>query len=70
MAIYQQKQCFFCSQNIDNIDYKDAVLLKRYVSSQAKIIDPKYTGTCSRHQRSLAIAIKRSRFLGLLPFVG
>jgi small subunit ribosomal protein S18 len=62
-------QCYFCSQNIKNIDYKDAALLKRFISSQAKIVDPRYTGTCSKHQRHLAQAIKRARFMGLLPFV-
>jgi small subunit ribosomal protein S18 len=62
-------QCFFCSQNSKVIDYKDIELLRRFVSGQAKIIDPKYTGICAKHQRMLAMAIKRARFLGLLPFV-
>jgi len=65
----KKKQCFFCSQNVQEIDYKDIELLKRFVSSQAKIIDPRYTGTCSRHQRRLAQAIKRARFMALLPYV-
>ncbi len=43
--------------------------MKKFISGQAKIVDPKYTSTCARHQRRLAIAIKRARFLGLLPFV-
>jgi len=64
-----KKQCFFCSQNIKDVDYKDQDIIKKFVSSQAKIIDPKFTGTCSKHQRILARAIKRARFLGLLPFV-
>lgn len=64
-----QKQCFFCSQNLTEIDYKDAELLRRFVSGQCKIIDPKHTGTCSKHQRRLAQAIKRARFLAILPFV-
>ncbi|NCQ02479.1 30S ribosomal protein S18 [Candidatus Wolfebacteria bacterium] len=62
-------QCFFCSQNSKTIDYKEAELLKRFISSQAKIIDPKYTGICAKHQRMLAKAIKRARIMGLLPFV-
>jgi len=62
-------QCVFCSQNLRDVDYKDAELLRRFVSAQAKIIDPRYTGTCVKHQRRLANAIKRARFLGLLPFV-
>lgn len=63
------KQCFFCSQNLKEIDYKDIELLRRFISGQAKIIDPRHTGTCAKHQRSLAIAIKRARYLALLPFV-
>lgn len=63
------QQCFFCSQNLRDIDYKEIELLKRFISSQAKIIDPRYTGTCVKHQRRLARAIKRSRFMALLPFV-
>ncbi|HEY4475875.1 MAG TPA: 30S ribosomal protein S18 [Candidatus Paceibacterota bacterium] len=62
-------QCFFCSQNLRDVDYKEAELLRRFMSGQAKITDPRYTGTCVKHQRLLARAIKRARFLGLLPFV-
>ncbi len=51
------------------IDYKEIDLLKRFVSGQAKIIDPRHTSVCAKHQRLLATAIKRARFLGLLPFV-
>jgi small subunit ribosomal protein S18 len=51
------------------IDYKEVDLLKKFVSSQAKIIDPRHTGVCAKHQRKLATAVKRARFLALLPFV-
>lgn len=51
------------------IDYKNAEFLRRFVSSQGKIIDPRYTGTCGKHQRRLALAIKRARFMAFLPFV-
>ncbi len=61
--------CFFCSQNIKNVDYKETEMLKRFTSSQMKIIDPKHTGTCAKHQRKLAEAIKRARFMGLVAFV-
>jgi small subunit ribosomal protein S18 len=63
------RQCYFCSQNLNEIDYKDAELLRKFISGQAKIIDPKFSGVCAKHQRRLATAIKRSRYLGLLPFV-
>ncbi|MFQ5752148.1 MAG: 30S ribosomal protein S18 [bacterium] len=62
-------QCFFCSQNLTYIDYKETELLRRFTSSQMKIIDPKHTGVCAKHQRKLAQAIKRARFMGLLPYV-
>lgn len=63
------QQCFFCSQNLMNVDYKEVDLLRRFVSSQAKIIDPRHTSICAKHQRKLAQAIKRARFMGLLAYV-
>ncbi|OGM90680.1 30S ribosomal protein S18 [Candidatus Wolfebacteria bacterium RIFCSPLOWO2_01_FULL_38_11] len=63
-------QCFFCSQNLKTIDYKDAENLKQFTSSQSKIIDPKWTGVCSKHQRMISQAIKRARFMGLLSYIG
>jgi small subunit ribosomal protein S18 len=63
------QQCFFCSQNLQNVDYKETDLLKRFVSSQAKIIDPRHTHICAKHQRKIAIAVKRARFMALLPYV-
>jgi len=63
------QQCFFCSQNMKEVDYKETEMLKRFVSSQAKMVDPKHTGICAKHQRKVATAIKRARFLGLLPYV-
>lgn len=63
------QQCFFCSQNLKYVDYKETELLKRFVSSQMKIIDPRHTNVCAKHQRKLALAIKRARFMGLLPYV-
>jgi len=61
-------QCFFCSQNSKTVDYKEAELLKKFISAQGKIIDPRYTGICAKHQRMVARAIKRARILGLLSF--
>ncbi len=54
---------------MQEVDYKEVELLRRFVSGQAKIIDPRYTGTCSKHQRRLANAVKRARFMALLPYV-
>ncbi len=65
----EMKQCFFCSQNVKQVDYKDVMLLRRFISGQGKIVDPRHTGTCAKHQRMLAQAIKRARFMGFLSFV-
>lgn len=62
-------QCFFCSQNLKEISYRETELLKRFISSQMKIIDPQHTGVCAKHQRKLAQSVKRARYLGLLPFI-
>lgn len=67
--MFNKKQCYFCSQNLSEIDYKDTEMLRRFMSGQAKVIDPKYTGICAKHQRLLSAALKRGRILGLLPFV-
>ncbi len=61
--------CFFCTNNIKTVDYQDVETLKRFLDPQAKIMAAKKSGTCAKHQRKLAKAIKRSRILGLLPFV-
>ncbi len=63
------RNCIFCSQNIAEIDFREVGVLRRFVSSQSKIVDPKHTGTCASHQRQLSVAIKRARIMGLLPFV-
>jgi small subunit ribosomal protein S18 len=65
----QKKQCFFCRNSKDVLDYKDTDTLSRYVSSFAKIVPRKRSGVCAWHQRALSLAIKRARFMGLLPFV-
>jgi len=63
------RQCVFCSQNVKRVDYRNVEVLRRFVSGQAKIIDPRHTGVCAKHQRGLARSIKRARVMGLLPFV-
>jgi small subunit ribosomal protein S18 len=66
---YSKKVCRFCAEKIDEVDYKDVKLLQRYLNSYGKIETRKRTGTCLRHQRRVAVALKRSRHLALLPFV-
>ncbi len=60
--------CYFCQQNIKNIDYKNVESLKRFISSQMKIYPRRKTGLCAKHQRQLKKAVKRARFMALLPF--
>ena len=65
----QMKKCYFTENNIKYIDYKDVELLRKFLNPHARIISKKRTGITAKHQRNLAMAIKRSRFMGLLPFV-
>ncbi len=60
--------CQFCAEKTKTIDYKQVDILKRFVNEQGKIRSRRQTGTCARHQRLLARAIKRARHLALLPF--
>ena len=64
----RKKVCYFCANHIDYIDYKDVELLKRYISEKGKILPRRVTGTCAKHQRTLTVAIKRARIMGLLSF--
>jgi small subunit ribosomal protein S18 len=64
------KVCQFCVDKVKTIDYKQADMLRRFVSERGKIRPRRQTGTCARHQRYLTTAIKRARHLAMLPFVG
>lgn len=63
-------KCRFCAEKVMEIDYKDINILKRYTTEKGKIMHSRSTGTCARHQRQLANAIKRARFIALLSYVG
>lgn len=63
------KQDYFSSNNIKHIDYKDVDLLKRFLAPNARILSKRRTGVTAKNQRKLAQAVKRARFMGLLPFV-
>ena len=63
-----KKYCHFCTNSINYIDYKNIQLLQRFLSSYGKIVPRKRSGVCAKHQRKLATAIKRGRFMALLPF--
>jgi small subunit ribosomal protein S18 len=65
----RRKVCSFCSDKVEVIDYKEPAKLRRYISDRGKIEPRRRTGTCAKHQRALALAIKRARHLALLPYV-
>jgi small subunit ribosomal protein S18 len=64
----QRKFCAFCADKAEGVDYKDSVKLRRYISDRGKIEPRRRTGTCAKHQRALALAIKKARHLALLPY--
>ncbi len=64
----RRKFCRFTAEGVTEIDYKDINTLKQYVGESGKIVPSRITGTKARYQRQLAMAIKRARFLALLPY--
>ena len=64
----KRRFCSFCANQVGEIDYKDITLLRGHISDRGKIEPRRRTGTCARHQRALAMAIKRARHLALLPY--
>ncbi|MBQ3494613.1 MAG: 30S ribosomal protein S18 [Clostridia bacterium] len=66
----KKKVCAFCVDKSNVIDYKDANKLRRYITENGKILPRRQTGVCARHQRELALAIKRARQMALLPYKG
>lgn len=64
----RRKVCQYCADNIRHVDYKDLARLRRHVGERGKIEPRRKLGTCARHQRSVTVAIKRARYIALLPF--
>ena len=64
----KRRPCPFCRDKVEVIDYKEPAKLTQYISTRGKIEPRRRTGSCAKHQRALAIAIKRARHLALLPF--
>ena len=65
----KKKNCAFCADKIECVDYKDVHKLKRYLSERGKILPRRITGTCAEHQRQIAVAIKRAREAALIDYV-
>ncbi|MCU1494657.1 MAG: ribosomal protein [Acidimicrobiaceae bacterium] len=64
----KKKVCIFCKDNISYVDYKDVNLLRKFMSDRGKIRARRVSGNCAQHQRAVAVAIKTSRELALLPY--
>ena len=64
----RRKVCTFCVDKVDYIDYKDVNKLRKFTSERSKILPRRVTGTCAKHQRELTTAIKRARYVALLPY--
>jgi len=67
-VFFKKKICKFCAQKM-KIDYKEADTLRRFITERGKILPRRITGTCAKHQRALALAIKQARSIALLPYV-
>ena len=69
VARRHKKVCQFCADKIAEIDYKDTARLRKCISERAKILPRRVTGTCAKHQRQVAVAVKRARQAALFPYV-
>jgi small subunit ribosomal protein S18 len=65
----RRRSCFFCKDKVEEVDWKNYNQLRRYVSEKGKIRSRRITGTCRRHQKQVAVAVKRAREMALLPYV-
>ncbi len=69
LNLRQRKRfCYFCKENINNIDYKNVSMLEKFISDKGKIRPKRSTGNCGQHQRKIAMAIKRARVIALIPY--
>jgi ribosomal protein S18 len=64
----KRKVCLFCKERISHVDYKDAALLRKFISERGKIRARRVTGNCTQHQREVAAAVKNAREMALLPY--
>lgn len=63
------RPCMFCKEKIDHIDYKQVDILFKYITERGKILTRRVSGNCAKHQRQVAAAVKRARFIALLPYI-
>jgi small subunit ribosomal protein S18 len=65
----RKRSCYVCKEKVEEVDYKNYNQLRRYISEKGKIRSRRITGACRRHQRQVAVAVKRAREMALLPYV-
>ena len=65
----RRRSCYFCKEKVEEVDWKNFNQLRRHVSEKGKIRSRRITGACRRHQRQVAVAVKRAREMALLPYV-
>ena len=65
---FKRKYCKLCIEKVGYVDYKDDKRLGRFITDRGKIVPRRVSGTCSRHQKQITVAVKRARILALLPF--
>lgn len=70
MPFFKKKFCGFCTGQYKPLSYKSIDFIRRFVSEQGKILPRRVTGTCAKHQRKVALEVKRARILALLPYIG
>lgn len=66
---FRKKKCRFCIDKVDVIDYKDINRIRKNLTERGKIIPRRITGNCAFHQRKIALAVKRARFIALIPYI-
>ncbi|MDP8261463.1 MAG: 30S ribosomal protein S18 [Candidatus Kappaea frigidicola] len=66
----RKKVCRFCKDKVNTLDYKDVNVLQSFMTDRGKIVPSRITGACAKHQRMLATAVKRARFMALVPYIG
>ena len=66
----EQAKCRFCRDKVDEVDYKDLATLSKLTTQHGKLFSRKRSGNCAKHQMSVKRAVKRARFIGLLPYIG
>ena len=67
-SFHRRKVCRFCAEHIEVIDYKDLKLLRNFVTERGKLIPRRISGNCARHQRRMTAAVKRARYMALMPY--